>query len=245
MRYPVVMGLSLTLLVLSSCSGKKEYIISERKMAPVLVDIHIADEISTSGYSLDPDIVLDSAKTYGWVFRKHGITKAEFDSSMAYYSEKPDVLNKIYNRVMASISKMDAELAKAEIEESQKTVIFDDRTIHRLPYEDSTGKVPFDVPLDGPGDYSLNTRLSIQRNDQSVNPHITAYYWYDDGTETGVRDYFRPVQLKKSGRTVEYSVSKTLEDPKFTHLRGYILDHDNADSNFVKQAIVTEIKVLK
>ena len=52
------MGLSLTLLVLSSCSGKKEYIISERKMAPVLVDIHIADEISTSGYSLDPDIVL-------------------------------------------------------------------------------------------------------------------------------------------------------------------------------------------
>lgn len=245
MRYPAVGVLSLTLLMLLSCSRDKHDIIPERKMAPVLVDIHIADEIGASRYSLDPDIVLDSLKTYGWVFRKHGISKAEFDSSMAYYAGKPDVLNKIYNRVIATISKMEAELGKAELEESQRTVIFEDKTIHRLPSEESTGKISFDVPLTGPGEYRLNARLLIQRIDQSVNPHITAYYWYDDGTETGVRDYFMPVRLRKVERLITYSVSKKLTDSKFTNLRGYILDHDNADTSFVKHATVMEISVSK
>ena len=235
----------MTLIMLLSCSRDNQYIIPERKMAPVLVDIHIADEIGASRYSLDSDIVLDSAKIYGWVFRKHGITKAEFDSSMSYYAEKADVLKKIYNRVIASISKMEAELAKAELEESQRTVIFEDKTIHRLPFEDSTGKIPFNVPLTGPGDYRLNTRLLIHRIDQSVNPHITAYYWYDDGTETGVRDYFKPVRLRKTDKPIIYTLSKKLTDLKFTNLRGYILDHDNADTNFVKHAVVMEISVSK
>lgn len=237
--------LGLALFMISSCSREKKDIIPERKMAPILVDIHIADEIVTSRHSLDPDIVYDSAKTYGWIFKKYGITKAVFDSSMAYYSDRPDALNKIYNRVIASISKMEAELAKLELEDSQREVIFKDNAVHRLPLEDSTGKIPFDVPLTGPGDYKLNAKLLIQRTDQSVNPHITAYYWYDDGTEAGVRDYFRPVPLKKSDRPVVYSASKKLTNPKFTHLRGYILDHDNADSSFVKRAVVMEISVLK
>lgn len=237
--------LGLTFMMLLSCSRDKQHIIPERKMANVLVDIHIADEISTSRYIHDPYIVLDSVKTYGWVFKKHGITKAEFDSSMAHYAEKPDDLNKIYNKVIASISKMEAALAKAELEESQRTEIYKDDAIHRLPAEDSTGKVPFDVLLTGPGNYKLNAKVLIRRTDQSINPHITAYFWYDDGTEKGVRDYLKPVRLKKADRQMVYSVSKKLVDPRFTNLRGFILDHDNTDSSFVKRAVVTEISVLK
>ncbi|HJX70465.1 MAG TPA: DUF4296 domain-containing protein, partial [Bacteroidales bacterium] len=174
-----------------------------------------------------------------------GITKAEFDSSMSYYAGKPDILNNIYGKVIASLSKMEVELAKAEREESQRTVIFEDRTIYRLPSAGNTNKIPFNVKLTGPGDYNLDARILIQRDDHSVNPHITAYYWYDDGTDTGVRDYFRPVRLKKTDRPDIYSVSKTLTDPKFTNLRGHILDHDNADTNFIKHAVVMEISVSK
>jgi hypothetical protein len=140
---------------------------------------------------------------------------------------------------------MEADLAKAEQEESQRTVIFQDKVVHRLPADDSTGKIPFDVLLTGPGEYKITARVLLQRTDQSVNPHITAYYWYDDGTEAGTRDYFKPVRLKKTDRPNIYSVSKKLTNTKFTNLRGYILDHDNADTNFVKHAVVMEITVLK
>lgn len=235
----------VALSVLLSCSGDNKYIIPKKKMVPLLVDIHIADEIGTARYLNDPETLLDSASLYGWVFDKHEITKASFDSSMLYYASKPDVLNDIYGKVIAGLSKMEAELAKEELKEAQKTVIFKDEKIHRLPSEGKTNKIPFDVPLKGPGDYTLNARISIQRTDESVNPHITAYYWYDNGTDEGARDYFKPVSLKKTNRPVVYSVSKTLKDPKYTNLRGYILDHDNADTGFIKNAIVMEISVAK
>ncbi len=237
--------LGLFLLMTLSCAKKNKFIIPERKMVPVLVDIHIANEISSFRDLGDDGMAFDSVKTYGWVFEKHDITKAEFDSSMAFYAQKSDALNKIYDKVIASISKMEAELARAELEESKLTVIYKDNTIHRLPAEDSTGKIPFDVSLQGPGDYKLKTKVSILRTDQSVNPHITAYFWYDDGSESGVRDYFKPVRLRKSEGPVEYSVSKKLTDSRFTNLRGFILDHDNADTSFVKRALVIEISVLK
>ncbi len=237
--------LILVLLAFVSCSGDKKYIIPEKKMASLLVDIHLADEIGTSRYELDPEMDLDSAGLYGWVFSKHGVTRAEFDSSMLYYAGKPDVLNRIYTKVIAGLSKMEAELAKAEQEESDKTVVYEDKTIYRLPAGGFTNKIPFDVPLTGPGEYVLKARIMIHRTDQSVNPHITAYYWYDDGTPEGARDYFKPVSLKKTGRADMYSVSKRFTNPKFTNLKGYILDHDNADTSFIKNASVMEISVLK
>jgi hypothetical protein len=237
--------LILALLAFVSCSENKKYIIPEKKMVPLLVDIHLADEIGTSKYELDPEMELDSAGLYGWVFSKHGVTRAEFDSSMLYYAGKPDILNRIYAKVIAGLSKMEAELAKAEQEESDKTVVYEDKTIYRLPAVGSRIKIPFDVPLTGPGDYILKAKIMIHRTDQSVNPHITAYYWYDNGTPEGARDYFKPVSLKKTGRTDMYSVSKRLTNPKYTSLKGYILDHDNADTNFVKHAVVMEISVLK
>jgi hypothetical protein len=212
-------------------------------MVNVLVDIHIADEIGVLKYTLDTEIDLDSAKIYGWVFKKHGITKSDFDSSLSYYSKEPDILNNIYNKVIANLSKKEAELSKTKQKESERTVIYKDKKIYRLPDEGPMNKIPFDIPLTGTGDFKLNAKILIQQNDQSVNPHITAYYWYDDSTETGIRDYFKPVRLKKTGRNHFYSVSKTLDDPKFTNLRGYILDHDNIDTNFIKHAVVMEISV--
>jgi hypothetical protein len=237
--------LILTLSVFASCSRDNRYVIPEKKMISLLVDIHIADEIGISRYELTTDMELDSASMYGWVFKKHGVTKADFDSSMAYYSGKPDHLNKIYTRVFASLSKMEAELVKEEQKESERAVIFEDKTIYRLPANGSTNKIPFDIPLTGPGEYTLKARVLVQQTDQSVNPHITAYYWYNNNTCDGARDYFRPVRLKKTGRSSLYSVSKTLTNPKFTNLRGYILDHDNTDTSFTKYATVMEISVLK
>lgn len=245
MRHLTAGILFLALLAFVSCSGDKKYIIPEKKMVSLLVDIHLADEIGTSKYELDPEMELDSAGLYGWVFSKHGVTREEFDSSMLYYAGKPDILNRIYTKVIAGLSKMEAELAKAEQEESDKTVIYEDKTIFRLPAGGSMNKIPFDVQLTGPGDYTVKAKIMIHRTDQSVNPHITAYYWYDDGTPDGARDYFKPVSLKKTSRADIYSVSKRLTDTKFTSLRGYILDHDNADTGFVKHAAVMEITVLK
>ena len=39
------------------------------------------------------------------VFKKHGITQAEFDSSMVWFTRNPEVLTKIYEKVNARLKR--------------------------------------------------------------------------------------------------------------------------------------------
>ncbi len=245
MRFRNNLILIFSVLVIISCSGKKHFIIPQRKMASILVDLHLADEIAMNRYSFGNKTDLDSANLYGWVFKKYDITKAEFDSSIVYYAGKSDALNKIYNVVSDRVSKMEADVAKSEEELSKKNIIFEDKKIHKLPFESKRDKIPFDVPISGKGVYTVSAKIILQSIDQSVNPHITAYFWYNDSTEQGVRDYFRQLPIKKTNRPEIFSVSRNLSDPKFTNLRGYILDDDNTDTTYIKYAIVFNLVITK
>ncbi|MBN2611847.1 MAG: DUF4296 domain-containing protein [Bacteroidales bacterium] len=245
MRFSDFLLLFSIIAMFFACSGEKKDIIPQRKMAAILVDIHLADEIAANRYSVAPETELDSASLYGWLFEKHAVTRAQFDSSVVYYASKSDALNKIYKNVSDRVSKMEAELARIAEEESKKSVIYEDTKMYRLPLDGKREKIPFEVPLSGEGDYTVNARIIMQKTDQSVNPRITAYFWYDDGTPEGSREYFRSIPIKKNDRPNMYSVSKMLDDPKYTHLKGFILDHDNTDTLFVKNAVVLKISVTK
>ncbi|MFO7656817.1 MAG: DUF4296 domain-containing protein [Bacteroidales bacterium] len=228
-----------------TCSGEKKDIIPQRKMVAILLDIHLADEIAASRYSVAPNAQLDSASLYGWLFEKHEITRAQFDSSVVHYASKSDALDKIYQSVSDKVSKMEAELARIAEEESKKNIVYEDNKMYRLPIDGKWEKLPFEVPLSGGGEYTVNARIILQKTDQSLNPRITAYYWYDDGTPDGARDYFRSIPIKKSNLPTMYSVSKKPDSPKYTHLKGFILDHDNTDTLFVKNAIVLKVSITK
>jgi hypothetical protein len=43
------------------------------------------------------------------IFKKHGITKTEFDSTLFFYSKKPDEMSGIYDKVLERLSELDAE----------------------------------------------------------------------------------------------------------------------------------------
>lgn len=103
-------------LLLISCSpSRPRGILSEEKMADVLVDYHLAQGMSeTQGSS--PDVL--RYKYIQAVFRKHHISEAEFDSSMVYYSGKAEDFARIYdnvvNRVQASAQRLGLEASSDE-----------------------------------------------------------------------------------------------------------------------------------
>ncbi len=82
------------LLVLSPVACKVEMpddIIKPDKMEALLYDYHLAQAMSTDAGS---DY---KRKLYAeYVFEKHGVTKAEFDSSMVWYMRYPNKLYKMY-----------------------------------------------------------------------------------------------------------------------------------------------------
>lgn len=83
-----------------SCSDDNDKVVSEGKLEDVLFDYHLADAMVSSA-----NIAQEEHKKYfDAVLDKHGITQAEFDSSMVYYMRHADKLHKIYEHLSDRMS---------------------------------------------------------------------------------------------------------------------------------------------
>ena len=74
-------------------------VLSNREMRNVLYDLHRADgAIQVAGYNYSHDH--EVAAYYKNVLDKHGITQAQFDTSLVWYTDNPQIFNKIYPKVI-------------------------------------------------------------------------------------------------------------------------------------------------
>lgn len=82
---------------LTACKVKRpETVLQDAKMENVLYDYHIAKAMAEEvpyNESYKRVLYIES------VFKKHGVTQAEFDSSMVWFARNPEVLAKIYEKV--------------------------------------------------------------------------------------------------------------------------------------------------
>jgi len=91
---------------------RPEGILHSGEMRDVLIDLHKADAmIQVSGLQYGHDEALTIY--YAQVLEKHGITQAQFDSSLVWYTAHPLLFDKIYPKVQAKL--------KAEQDAFQKT----------------------------------------------------------------------------------------------------------------------------
>ena len=88
------------LLAIVGCRPRN--ILSNREMRDVLYDLHRADgAIQVAGYNYSHD--QEVAGYYNAILEKHGITQAQFDSSLVWFTDNPQIFNKIYPRVTARL----------------------------------------------------------------------------------------------------------------------------------------------
>ena len=82
---------------LTACKVKRpETVLPDAKMENVLYDYHIAKAMGEEvpyNESYKRVLYIES------VFKKYGITQADFDSSMVWFARNPEVLTKIYEKV--------------------------------------------------------------------------------------------------------------------------------------------------
>lgn len=78
---------------LFACQVKRpETVLSDKQMEDVLYDYHIAKALGEAlSYNENYKRVLYVESVY----KKYGITEAQFDSSMVWYARNPEVLSKI------------------------------------------------------------------------------------------------------------------------------------------------------
>lgn len=107
-QQPIKYYLILFFLVgmIVSCSQRPKDVLSPDQMRNVLIDMHVADGIfETPAYRHTP--TNEKSQYYAAILNKYGVTEAQFDSSVVWYTRNPDQFDKIYAQVVNQLEQKD------------------------------------------------------------------------------------------------------------------------------------------
>lgn len=116
--------LLVCLPLLTACRGRD--ILSSRQMVSVLTDLHRMDGMIQIK-SIPRDHGEEEMAYYDAVLMQHGVTRAQFDSSLVWYTLHPQRFNKLYPRVLKNLE-AEHNLYAGETEEI--SALLDEREQH-------------------------------------------------------------------------------------------------------------------
>ena len=118
--------ITLLFVLVSACAHKDkgfmpERLLSEREIIDIMTDVQIIE--ADINYRKTQDREADNAfkdyrqltqSYYDQLFEHYGITDSIFSQNMRYYSEQPDLLEKIMDSVFRRLTRMQSKLPKEE-----------------------------------------------------------------------------------------------------------------------------------
>jgi hypothetical protein len=116
------------IVLLVSCHFKnkeaKYPVIPEKKFEKLLIDYHLAEGITYSEYYRVKTKNHKIMNVNDSVLKSYGYSRAIFDSTVSYYSDNPEKFDAIYDKVIAQLSRIQAEvqqkMAKKQAIEEKK-----------------------------------------------------------------------------------------------------------------------------
>ena len=82
-------------------------LIPEEILIPVLVDFHLVNSVLQGTDIREISTKVDSIDPYSYIFEKHGITKAEFDTTVSWYTINLEYYVDIYNDVIMRLTQFE------------------------------------------------------------------------------------------------------------------------------------------
>lgn len=106
----------LIALAILSTGCRPKGILHSWEMREVIIDLHKTDAmLQLNGRRAHDNEI--KAIYYAQVMEKHGITQAQFDSSLVWYTAHPQFFNKIYPKVLKELEDEEAAFLAAHEEE--------------------------------------------------------------------------------------------------------------------------------
>lgn len=235
--------LLLFFTVVISCKEKNdETYIPRKDFIFILADMHMADSYYSSHYE-QSKFHNDSVNFYNRILENYGYTKAQFDTTMKYYSVHSDKFDLVYEEVITLLNKTEQDIFQNRPIDTYDTLnIWYGKNSWYLPEEGSRKKIPIDLKLKGKGKYDIHFTYKVYSDDQSRNLRTNLYFASDSGS-TSKKDTLKTIRYEKGGRTSVVTISKELNDSTLTHLKGYLLDHDPKQGKWKKHLVIEGLKV--
>jgi hypothetical protein len=104
----------LALLLFFACQeGKKEapdFLLSEEEMVNVMVDMHLVETAHNLKLMGTDTTYTEYLEKFNSIFDSHGVTKANFDSSLMYYTSSTEQMPAIYDKILEELYEMESEV---------------------------------------------------------------------------------------------------------------------------------------
>ena len=183
------------ILLFTACNVRPKGVLNQNDMINVLTDLHKLDG-SMTAKGLPYDQLDKKNEYYVSVLSKYGITQAEFDSSLVWYSKNPKNFDKIYDQVIVQLTDLQKNINKGKyhpvdsVELAKiKVNIWNKRTKYVLTKDSARTHLNFDIPDHNfmLGDvYILRFKQRITPEDSSKNKLIRFQINYVNGRVRGV-----------------------------------------------------------
>jgi len=188
----IVFGL---IFVLAACNNRPKGVLNQSEMTDVLTDLHKLDgSLSTKGYGSIQDTV--NSYYYNSVLLKHDVTKAEFDSSLVWYTKNPKKFETIYADVLLQLTNLNEEVKKGKFHPVDsaalakvKVNIWAKRVLYNLKKDSARTRLDFEIKDNNllMGDvYILKFLQRIAPEDSCTKQHVVLRINYDNGKSDSV-----------------------------------------------------------
>ena len=253
MKQSKVSGLLVCLLILFSVScsqsgqktGRKDLIPSD-DLKSILTDLYIGDGLLAYPPLRNIYSQKDSITSYIDIINKHGYTKEQMDLTLKYYFvNNPKKLQKIYDEVLARLSEVQSRLQTKIQGQVKNNNLWNQKTSFSLPAEGANNPIYFNSTISDTGTFTLTLSAILYKDDQSLNPRITVFFWRTNSEGREERQLWERTELAKDEMKHIYTVVGKLSDPAFTHLGGFLFDCDPKKERWQKHAAISDISLTK
>lgn len=212
--------------ILSGCS-KRSDIIPEKDMAAILYKMYLTDGSLSIAASPREILGRDSINYYGEIFKSFHSSPEQFSRSYYYYLGKPDILDKIYDKVILKLE-MENQVIDDSLTKDNKTQnLWNKMAIWNLSNQHSNEKIEFSVPVSHKGVYTLKVLAFVSPKDMSSNLRIVVGTSPSDKTPLEKLDNKQVIPLIKENKVDTYTASFVITEDKPIFIKGRILDFDN------------------
>lgn len=236
------------LVLLAACkpSIPKQYLQPD-EMEDILFDYHVGMGMAEQAKG---NYAYNKIKFKNEVFKKHGITEAEFDSSMVYYMQHTLLLSDIYKDLQERLGKEAMKYGASEGEVNQYVTISNSGDTANIWRDSPTAflmtvapynKITFEIPSDS----------SFYDGDSFVFG-LTSTFVYQEGSKDGVMlvaSHYEDTTLVQTGHFTSDGVTQVRLQPhegKLKSLQGFIyLGRGNSQSESVKMLFISDIQLIR
>lgn len=257
-RFPFTpLSFLLTTLLLTSCipTTPSQYIQPD-DMEDILVDYHLVRALAHNTDVPYDSIPLFQARCLQSVFRKHGITQEQFDSSMVYYYTRADRFEAVYKRVAARLEERALILGATEGEIGKYASLNATGDTANI-WADRTRMAMMPTPPFNRWDFRLEVDSTYQRGDSFLLQFMSDYI-YQDGSKNGVvylactyeDDQGRDTTISRNLHFLASGISQlnfpAYDDGDLKELRGFFyLGDGNERSTTVRLLFLNNVQFIR